>query len=184
MNFATVLHRRFEADGVGYVYATPSASILRLDAVSDEILAAFSAPGGADPGAFLAERSGRADVAEFKVTLEEMVSIGLVRPVGEAAPPAPKLPPMPFPLATLVLNVTNKCNLSCTYCYEYGEDRLTEGSGSKGAGKPLMADDTARERHQVGRHTLRATASREIEELADDTRQPGIEIGSCCDMSS
>ena len=33
---------------------------------------------------------------------------------------------MPFPLATLVLNVTNKCNLSCTYCYEYGADKLTK----------------------------------------------------------
>ena len=30
---------------------------------------------------------------------------------------------MPYPLATLVLNVTNKCNLSCTYCYEFGADR-------------------------------------------------------------
>ena len=26
----------------------------------------------------------------------------------------------------MVLNVTNKCNLACTYCYEYGDDKIVD----------------------------------------------------------
>ena len=36
------------------------------------------------------------------------------------------LPLIPFPLNTMVLNVTNQCNLACTYCYEYGEDKIVD----------------------------------------------------------
>ena len=60
-------------------------------------------------------------------------------------PPSPELPPAPFPLATLVLNVTNKCNLSCTYCYEFGEDKIADaGNGAKRLA-PMMSPETARE---------------------------------------
>ena len=53
-----------------------------------------------------------------------------------------QLPPAQPPLQTLVLNVTNQCNLACTYCYEYGEDRITEPAGG---GRPrLMSEETAR----------------------------------------
>ena len=45
MKFSASLHRRFESDGAPYVWLAESASVLRLDDLSDEILAAFSAPG-------------------------------------------------------------------------------------------------------------------------------------------
>jgi uncharacterized protein len=67
----------------------------------------------------------------------------VIRPYGEGSAPRAKLPPMPFPLATLVLNVTNKCNLSCTYCYEYGADKLTKDNAP--AGRAMMSPDTARQ---------------------------------------
>jgi uncharacterized protein len=39
------------------------------------------------------------------------------------------------------MNVTSKCNLACTYCYEYGEDRIVEASR-----KPrFMNEETARQ---------------------------------------
>ena len=50
--------------------------------------------------------------------------------------------PQPFPLTTLVLNVTNQCNLSCTYCYEYGEDKLVDTQ--KGPQPKFMTEETAR----------------------------------------
>ena len=31
----------------------------------------------------------------------------------------------------MVLNVTNQCNLSCTYCYEYGEDKIVDTENGK-----------------------------------------------------
>src|SRR5207247_11457048 len=57
---------------------------------------------------------------------------GFVEPVQNA--------PAPFPLQTIVLNVTNQCNLSCKYCYEFGEDRVATPEG-----KPKFMDEpTAR----------------------------------------
>jgi uncharacterized protein len=42
----------------------------------------------------------------------------------------PQLPEH-FPLQTLVINVTNQCNLSCQYCYEFGEDKIATPEGKK-----------------------------------------------------
>ena len=66
--------------------------------------------------------------------------------IGELAarPASPKVLPLtPFPLTTMVLNVTNQCNLSCTYCYEYGEDKIVDTENGR---KPkFMSEETARE---------------------------------------
>lgn len=146
MQLRTVLHHRFRAEGEvagpEFLYVATSAAILGLDAHTAAIVEAFSGADGHDDEAWLETQPDR-ELAER--SLHDLIDLGVVRPVGEPEAPRAALPPMPFPLATLVLNVTNKCNLSCTYCYEYGADRLTEGEGSKGAGKPRMDDDTARQ---------------------------------------
>ena len=58
--------------------------------------------------------------------------------------PVPKIIPLkPVPLQTLVVNVTNQCNLACTYCYEYGEDKIVDTENGK---QPkFMSEETARE---------------------------------------
>ena len=143
MQLRTVLHRRFRGDGeTDFVYVATSAAILGVDAPTGAIVDAFATASGRDDEQWLAEQP---DAAQAASSLHDLIALGVIRPVGEAQAPRAQLPPMPFPLATLVLNVTNKCNLSCTYCYEYGEDRLTAGTGSKGAGKARMEDDTARQ---------------------------------------
>ena len=49
----------------------------------------------------------------------------------------------------MVLNVTNKCNLACTYCYEYGEDKIVDTQYGK---QPkFMADETAEETRSASR---------------------------------
>ena len=50
---------------------------------------------------------------------------------------------MPFPLSTMVLNVTNQCNLACTYCYEYGEDKIVDTEHGKQS--KFMTEETARQ---------------------------------------
>lgn len=140
MQLQTVPHRA-TADGE-YLYLTNSAAILAVDADIRAVVAAFDRPEGRAQHEWLA---GQADAAGAAASLHDLIELGVIRPLGERQPPRPSLPPMPFPLATLVLNVTNKCNLSCTYCYEYGADRLTAGQGSAGTGKPRMDDDTARQ---------------------------------------
>ena len=54
---------------------------------------------------------------------------------GETVADPVENPPVDFPLQSLVLNLTNQCNLSCTYCYEFGEDKVATPEG-----KPKFMD--------------------------------------------
>ena len=54
---------------------------------------------------------------------------------GTAVPDPVQTPPADFPLQTLVLNLTNQCNLSCQYCYEFGADKVATPEG-----KPKFMD--------------------------------------------
>ncbi|PYR25698.1 MAG: quinohemoprotein amine dehydrogenase maturation protein [Acidobacteria bacterium] len=131
-------HHRFEAAGKPFVYLVPSAAIFALDDAADAVLRAVSAKPHTREEliAVLGDRVGP--------TLEELVR---VRAVGElSAPDAPQpkvIPLAPFPLTTMVLNVTNQCNLSCEYCYEYGEDKIVDTENGK---QPkFMSEETARQ---------------------------------------
>ena len=64
--------------------------------------------------------------------------------VNAPVAPTPKVIPLaPFPLTTMVLNVTNQCNLSCEYCYEYGEDKIVDTEN--GRQPKFMSEQTARD---------------------------------------
>ena len=54
---------------------------------------------------------------------------------GDVTPEPLANPPADFPLQSLVMNLTNQCNLSCTYCYEFGEDKVATPEG-----KPKFMD--------------------------------------------
>ena len=54
-------------------------------------------------------------------TFEELGRIGLLRPVRAPAPGENKTGEhLPMPVKTLVLHVTDACNLNCCYCYYHG----------------------------------------------------------------
>ena len=133
----------FDAAGQRYVYLVPSAAVVRLDdaaaAVVDEL--AHGARTRAELETALADRF---DLATIESSVAELMH---VRAVGPAAAPRERtlkvLPPADFPLTTMVLNVTSKCNLACTYCYEYGADRIAQTSA-----KPMprfLDEQTARQ---------------------------------------
>jgi uncharacterized protein len=134
-------YHRFEADGAPYVYLVPSAAIFRLD---DPSLAVLDALGDADvaPDALVGSLTPRFEAPVVQNAIGELLGARAIRSV--AAPVEtikPKPPKKRIPLTTLVLNVTSKCNLACTYCYEYGEDRVVEPSK-----KPrFMTEETARQ---------------------------------------
>jgi uncharacterized protein len=90
------------------------------------------------------ELSPEFDPSEVDDSIGELEQMRAIGPVHVPDKPAPKiLPLMPFPLTTMVLNVTNQCNLSCTYCYEYGEDKIVDTANGK---KPkFMSEETARQ---------------------------------------
>jgi uncharacterized protein len=134
-------YHAFEADGAPYVYLVPSAAVFKLD---DASLAVLDALGDRDvePNDLVRGLSERFAVADVRATVEDLLNVRAVRLVDRPVEmPAPAPPRKRIPLTTLVLNVTSKCNLSCTYCYEYGEDKIVEASR-----KPrFMNEETARQ---------------------------------------
>ena len=130
---------RFRGGGQEYLYLVPSGGIFALDALSEAIVNRLG-DGEAEDAAVAAELAGRGFAAP---EVEEAIAdLFHARVIANGHVPAAEVekPPMPFPLQTLVLNVTNQCNLSCKYCYEFGEDRLATPEG-----KPkFMSEETAR----------------------------------------
>jgi uncharacterized protein len=134
---------RFEAAGQPFVYMVPSAAVFRLDDITSSVLDELTGEGKA-PQELLATLEPRFTRDALASVIDELVRVRAVDLADAPVQPiAVDLPPDDLPLSTLVLNVTNKCNLACTYCYEYGEDRVAE---TEKAGVPsLMDQETARE---------------------------------------
>ncbi len=133
---------RFSAADKDFIYLVPSAAVFALDDAASAVFEVMNR-GSQTPDEvadLLRDRFARAEIED---TISELLRIRAVTESENSTPPLPKtLPPMPFPLTTMVLNVTNQCNLSCTYCYEYGEDRIVETQDGK---KPkFMSEETAR----------------------------------------
>src|SRR3954465_806194 len=128
-------HHRFDAAGRPFVYLVPSAGIFELDDAAASLLRAL-----AERPRTREELSAFDDVDD---AIAELTKVQAIREVHEPPPPVPKIIPLaPFPLTTMVLNVTNQCNLSCTYCYEYGEDKIVDTENGK---QPkFMSEETAR----------------------------------------
>ena len=131
----------FQADGATFLYLVPSAAIFRMDDASLAVLRALETANR--PPAELVQRlEDRFPAEEVTNRIDELMGVRAIGVLGKPAPAPPDmLPPKGFPLTTMVLNVTSKCNLACTYCYEYGDDRIVEADS-----KPRYMDlETARE---------------------------------------
>jgi uncharacterized protein len=134
-------HHPFEAAGRRFVYLVPSAAIFALDELTGTIVDALGA-GPLVREALVAALAPRFGAAQVATAIDELLRVQLIRPVTPEPPARRLLPLVPFPLTTMVLNVTTQCNLSCTYCYEYGEDRIVDQDNGK---RPrFMSMETAR----------------------------------------
>ena len=135
----------FEAAGRRFLYLTPSAAVFALDEASAAVVETLRGGHLAVPELY-SRLAPRFDPRTVEATLAELAGARVVVPAEPAAPPpepAPDVIPLkPIPLSTLVVNVTNRCNLSCAYCYEYGEDRIAEPAA--GGMPKLMREETAR----------------------------------------
>jgi uncharacterized protein len=133
----------FQAAGRDFLYLVPSAAVFALDPPTSAVLRAVSEDTLSDDG-IVAALADRFDAGAVRAAIAELVE---VRAIGyeQQAPeqPVKMLPMMPFPLNTMVLNVTNQCNLACTYCYEYGEDKIVDTE--HGRQSKFMSETTALE---------------------------------------
>lgn len=137
------LHR-FRGGDRPFAYLVPSGAVFALDGAAEAILDALE-EGASTRGDLAARLAGRFSPEIVDATLSELAAARAVRaedaPAEPVEPKVRQLPDLPFPLTTLVLNVANRCNLACAYCYEYGEDRIP----STAAGPTLMSEETARD---------------------------------------
>ncbi|HUA82391.1 MAG TPA: quinohemoprotein amine dehydrogenase maturation protein [Bryobacteraceae bacterium] len=127
-----------EAAGRRFVYLVPAGAIFEIDDAAQLLL--DSVGEGATHAALferLAAHGMNAGSAEELIG-EMHAARAIVS--GDLAPEPLANPPGDFPLQTLVMNLTNQCNLSCQYCYEFGEDKVATPEG-----KPKFMDlDTAK----------------------------------------
>ena len=151
---------KFEAAGQSFVYLVPSAAVFALDDTADAVIGAL-AGGAMTPSEIVDSLANRFATEEVGATIGELLQLRAIGDRDVLQEPIPKaVPPENFPLSTMVLNVTNKCNLSCTYCYEYGEDKIVDTEN--GEQPKFMSSETARESVEF---MLRQSTSNEVVHL-------------------
>jgi len=131
----------FRAAGRDFLYLVPSAAVFALDEPTSAVLRAVSDRRGSE-AEVVSALAARFDAATVRAAVAELVQVRAIGLEHQPETPTPRvLPMMPFPLNTMVLNVTNQCNLACTYCYEYGEDKIVDTEHGKQS--KFMTGDTA-----------------------------------------
>ena len=132
---------RFAAAGAEFVYLPSAGAIFAFDEATAGILARLSAGIVAHGDLVAALVDDGMTAADAEGLLRELRLVRLIE-AENVVTPGPKVdaPPADYPLQALVLNVTNQCNLACTYCYEFGADKISTQTG-----KPkYMTPETAR----------------------------------------
>jgi uncharacterized protein len=132
----------FQAAGRDFLYLVPSAAVFALDEATSAVLrVVVESPQPEE--AVVRALADRFDVRAVRGAVAELLQVRAIGYEHQPEEQAPRvLPMMPFPLSTMVLNVTNQCNLACTYCYEYGEDKIVDTEHGKQS--KFMSEDTAR----------------------------------------
>jgi uncharacterized protein len=149
---------QFEAAGNPFLYLVPSGAIYAVDELSRKALALMAQQPREARDLLNELVAGGATIEEAKNCIEELVASRALAPEGGWNLPVDEAPAK-FPLQTLVINLTNQCNLSCQYCYEFGEDKVATPDG-----KPkFMELETAKQsvdflfREATGRSTVHIT---------------------------
>ncbi|GGN42605.1 thioether cross-link-forming SCIFF peptide maturase [Novosphingobium indicum] len=121
----------FSAADQPFMYLVSAGAIFALDEGAHAVLRRLeteSLSHGELVAALLDSGYTRQDAEEL--IRELLFVLGIVSDKVSLSPaPAPSAPPADFPLQALVLNITNQCNLACTYCYEFGADKIATPQG-------------------------------------------------------
>jgi len=115
---------QFGSRGKRFIYLVPAGAVFQLDEGTAAIVDRLSQ----------GEASHEELVALLPEDANEILSeLYQSRAIvtGERVPEPKQELPESFPLQTLVINLTNQCNLSCQYCYEFGEDKVATPEGKK-----------------------------------------------------
>jgi uncharacterized protein len=118
----------FRAAGSDFLYLVPSGAIFRMEGLCKEMveLVRQTPMLRSDIVAHFSDKGS--DLAEIESTIDDLDQAAVIAS-GASKAPAPVVPLTKFPLQRVVLNVTNQCNLACTYCYEYSADKIAQQDG-------------------------------------------------------
>ena len=125
---------RFESAGANFLYLVPEGAIFAVDTAVGKLIECLSS--GERPHEQLVENLAARGltIEEAEELIAEMVHSNVILGHDSVPDPPSKLPDV-FPIQTLVMNLTNQCNLSCQYCYEFGADKVATPEG-----KPKFMD--------------------------------------------
>jgi uncharacterized protein len=126
--------RRFDAAGARFLYLVPAGAIFAVDPVVGKLIDCLTS--AELPHEQLVEKlsAGGLTRDDAEELIAEMYHANVIV-AGDSTPDRPHTIPEVFPIQTLVMNLTNQCNLSCQYCYEFGADKLATPEG-----KPKFMD--------------------------------------------
>lgn len=135
-------YHAFEAEGLRFLYLVPSAAVFCADDAATAVLDRLEGDGPDTVEGLESRLAGTFPPEEVRAAVEDLYEVRAIGPEDAGPEPMPvETPPDGIPLKTMVLNVTSKCNLGCTYCYEYGDDKLVEA----GTMPRFMDEETARQ---------------------------------------
>jgi uncharacterized protein len=128
MNVALGEFHRFRGNRETFLYMVNSGGIVALDEVSDALVQKLE--GRTLSGDDLI-RETVADGYTAQAVMESLRELWQLGAISDGVPKPVTSQPLPddFPLQSIVLNITNQCNLSCSYCYEFGEDKIATPEG-------------------------------------------------------
>ena len=121
----------FDASGVPFVYLVSAGAIFALDDGARSVLRRLESEDLSHSQLVTALQDSGYSREDANELIHELLYVqGIVSDaVRPAVLPGPTTPPADFPLQALVLNITNQCNLACTYCYEFGADKIATPQG-------------------------------------------------------
>jgi uncharacterized protein len=124
----------FEAAGERFLYLVPAGAIFQVDEAVETLIRSLD-PQGTPHDRLVSDLTDRGlSRPDAEELVSEMFHANVI--TTDSAPrERPQSPPAAFPLQTLVMNLTNQCNLSCQYCYEFGADKVATPEG-----KPKFMD--------------------------------------------
>ena len=119
----TAVHKRFQADGKSFIFLTPMGTVFELDGDMQAILDHDLMKGSFTQKEFYSRLKGtREEKNGWWATLTKNRVFVPHSVAGNGALNRDMHGKGQIPLKTLVLHVTQACNLGCHYCYHNPED--------------------------------------------------------------
>ena len=115
-NFRRGEYHPFTAAGLDFIYLVSAGANFQMEEGATRLLGLLGERelSHAEMIAALAEADYTPDDAQDLI--RELRFAQVIVSSQARAVPSPAGPPADFPLQALVLNITNQCNLACTYC--------------------------------------------------------------------